>query len=133
VRAETALRRPNVELTALLADGLLALDLELEDATRDIASVETAVRFEGYLKRQEAEVQRARRNEERRIPHAFSYGSVPGLSREIVQRLSQIRPGTLGQALRIPGVTPAAVAIISARIARCGESCGEASIGQASV
>ena len=53
-----------------------------------------------------------------RIPRDFPFHQVPGLSREIVQRLTQIQPDTLGQALRIPGVTPAAVAVLSAYVGR---------------
>ena len=57
---------------------------------------------------------RARKDERRGIPHDFPFDRVPGLSREVVQRLFQVRPDTLGQALRIPGVTPAAVAVLGA-------------------
>jgi tRNA uridine 5-carboxymethylaminomethyl modification enzyme len=70
------------------------------------------------LKRQELEVERARRDERRHIPSGFPFARVPGLSREVVQRLSQIRPDTLGHALRIPGVTPAAVAVLAAYLGR---------------
>jgi tRNA uridine 5-carboxymethylaminomethyl modification enzyme len=70
------------------------------------------------LKRQEAEIERAKRDERRRIPARFPFDRVPGLSREIVQRLSQVRPDTLGQALRVPGVTPAAIAVIAAYVGR---------------
>ena len=84
----------------------------------DIASAETTVKYAGYLKRQEAEIERAQRNERRRIPAGFPFESVPGLSREIVQRLAQVQPDTLGHALRIPGVTPAAVAVLSAYVGR---------------
>ncbi len=127
VTADSVLRRPDVRLEALIAGGHLNLDLEPEDARLDVASVETTVKFEGYLKRQQLEVERAMREERRRIPVMFSYASVPGLSTEIVQRLSQVRPDTLGQALRVPGVTPAAVAIISAYVSRWSEGGGAGS------
>jgi tRNA uridine 5-carboxymethylaminomethyl modification enzyme len=84
----------------------------------DLASAETTVKYAGYLRRQASEVERARHDERRRIPPAFRFESVPGLSREVVQRLSQIRPDTLGHALRVPGVTPAAVAVLSAHLGR---------------
>ena len=61
-----------------------------------------------------ARVERTRRQERRRIPDGFTFDRVPGLSREVVQRFSQVRPETLGQASRIPGVTPAAVAVLGA-------------------
>jgi tRNA uridine 5-carboxymethylaminomethyl modification enzyme len=70
------------------------------------------------LKRQDLEVAKAKKQERRRIPEDFSFDRIPGLSREVVQRLTQVRPETLGQALRVPGVTPAAVAVISAYISR---------------
>ena len=82
------------------------------------ASVETAFKYDGYLRRQEAEIQRTQRDERRRIPQNFLFERVPGLSREVVQRLSQVRPDTLGQALRIPGITPAAVAVLSSYVGR---------------
>jgi tRNA uridine 5-carboxymethylaminomethyl modification enzyme len=63
-------------------------------------------------------VARARAQETRAIPVHFEYHGIPGLSREVVERLSDIRPETIGQAARVPGVTPAAVAIVAARVAR---------------
>ena len=84
----------------------------------DTSSLETAVKYEGYLRRQASEIERARRDERRRIPRGFPFGKVPGLSREVVHRLSQVQPDTLGHALRIPGVTPAAVAVLGAYLGR---------------
>jgi tRNA uridine 5-carboxymethylaminomethyl modification enzyme len=88
------------------------------DRSLDLASLETEFKCEGYLKRQAAAVERDRRQGDRSIPAWFEYHGVPGLSREIVQRLTEARPETLGQASRIPGVTPAAVSVIAAAIAR---------------
>ena len=62
-------------------------------------------------------------NGQRSIPLAFEYKTVPGLSAEIVHRLGQIRPETLGQAMRIPGVTPAAIAVLSTYVSRYSEKC----------
>jgi tRNA uridine 5-carboxymethylaminomethyl modification enzyme len=84
----------------------------------EIASIETSIKYAGYLRRQESEIERARKDERRRIPPGFPFERVPGLSAEVVQRLSQIQPDTLGQALRIPGVTPAAVAVLGAYVGR---------------
>jgi tRNA uridine 5-carboxymethylaminomethyl modification enzyme len=84
----------------------------------DIASAETEFRYEGYLRRELASVERLRRQEHRAIPDGFPFGSIPGLSREMVQRLGEVRPATLAQASRIPGVTPAAVAVVAAYIDR---------------
>jgi tRNA uridine 5-carboxymethylaminomethyl modification enzyme len=102
----------------MVADRLVPLDVDPASAAVDLVSVETTVKYAGYLRRQESEVDRARRDERRRIPRDFPFDRVPGLSREVVQRLSQVRPDTLGHALRVPGVTPAAVAVISAFVGR---------------
>ena len=88
------------------------------DGLLDISSVETTVKYEGYLVRQEQAVKRAAHAEKRRIPATFPFEKVPGLSREMVQRFSEARPETLGQAQRIPGVTPAAVAVVGAFLER---------------
>ena len=116
--AAQVLRQPSVRLETLLADH--ALPLATDETTRalDLASVETAVKYAGYLKQEAARVERASRHERRRIPDGFPFARVPGLSREAIQRLSQVRPETLGQAGRIPGVTPAAVAVLGAFLSR---------------
>jgi tRNA uridine 5-carboxymethylaminomethyl modification enzyme len=111
------LRQPEVKLQALVDDGL-PLDIEPTAALLDLASVETAVKYSGYLERQEREVARAAKDERKAIPAGFDFSTVPGLSREVVQRLTQVRPDTLGHALRIPGVTPAAVAVLGSYISR---------------
>jgi tRNA uridine 5-carboxymethylaminomethyl modification enzyme len=76
------------------------------------------VKYAGYLRRQESEIERGRRDERKRIPADFAFHLVPGLSAEVVQRLTQVRPDTLGQALRVPGITPAAVAVLAVHIGR---------------
>ncbi len=116
------LKHPEVTLTQLIAER--RIDLDLDEASRDIdiTSVETAWKYTGYVRRQNAEIERGKRDQRRRIPEDFPFDRVPGLSREIVQRLFQIRPDTLGHALRIPGVTPAAVAVLSAYLGRLAGS-----------
>src|ERR1700745_2746126 len=101
-----------------MASGQLWLDVDPVFGGNDLASAETSIKYAGYLRRQESEIERSRRDERRRIPADFPFDRVPGLSREMVQRLSQIRPDTLGHALRIPGVTPAAVAVVGAYLGR---------------
>ena len=118
VPAARALKQPEVKLGALLHDRHLHLETDPDARALDLTSIETEFRYEGYLKRQEATVQRLRRQEGRRIPDGFPFQRIPGLSREMVQRLSEVRPETLGQAARIPGVTPAAVAVVAAFIDR---------------
>ena len=76
------------------------------------------MKYEGYLVRQQQAVERASSAENRTIPPAFPFSRVPGLSNEMVQRFTEARPETLGQARRIPGVTPAAVAVVGAYLNR---------------
>jgi tRNA uridine 5-carboxymethylaminomethyl modification enzyme len=103
----------------MIADGRLpSFDLDPIDATLDIASAETTLKYVGYLRRQESDIERGRKDERRRIPADFPFEGVPGLSREVVQRLKQVRPDTLGQARRIPGVTAAAVAVLGVYVGR---------------
>ena len=116
--AAEVLRQPGTRLENLVERGDIELELDAAFRELDLASVEIAMKYEGYLKQEAARVARARREELRRIPASFPFGRVPGLSRESVQRLSQIRPETLGQASRIPGITPAAVAVLGAYLGR---------------
>jgi tRNA uridine 5-carboxymethylaminomethyl modification enzyme len=119
VPASRLLRQPEVRLADVLADGRLPrFEVDPTDASFDVASAETEMKYVGYLRRQESEIARSRKDELRRIPRDFPFDRVPGLSREVVQRLFQIRPDTLGQALRIPGLTPAAVAVLGAFVGR---------------
>jgi tRNA uridine 5-carboxymethylaminomethyl modification enzyme len=118
VPATQALRRPDISLQQLESNGDVALQTTHADRMLDMASVETSVKYEGYLLRQQQAVARAHHAERRRIPDAFPFENVPGLSREMVQRFSETRPETLGQAQRIPGVTPAAVAVVGAYLDR---------------
>jgi tRNA uridine 5-carboxymethylaminomethyl modification enzyme len=116
--ASQALRQPEVRLESLLDNDQLELELDVNARELDIASVETTVKYAGYLKQEASRAQRVHQEERRRIPAAFPFGSVPGLSREVVHRLSQVRPETLGQASRIPGMTPAAIAVLRAFLGR---------------
>ena len=118
VPAPRALKQPEIRLDALVATGEVTLDLDDSARDIDLASVETEFKYEGYVRRQEAAVERQRRQDDRIIPENFVFVGIPGLSRESVERLSAVRPGTLGQALRIPGITPAAVAVIAAYLDR---------------
>jgi tRNA uridine 5-carboxymethylaminomethyl modification enzyme len=118
VPASQALRRPEITLENLAASSDVSLTTEPADRSLDVTSVETTVKYEGYLLRQQQAVARAAHAEKRRIPMFFPFERVPGLSREMVQRFSEARPETLGQAQRIPGVTPAAVAVVGAYLDR---------------
>jgi tRNA uridine 5-carboxymethylaminomethyl modification enzyme len=91
--------------------GLLAA-LSREESRR----IETDFKYEGYLQQQEKQMERMKRAESRHIPEWFDYRKVSGLSREVVEKLTRVRPLTLGQASRIPGITPAAVSLVNCYI-----------------
>ena len=112
ISAEQFLRQPEGRLSALIGSGQIAFETTAGSEEMDAAAVETDVKYEGYLAREHAAVARARREETRRIPDDFAYEGLPGLTREAIERLSEVRPETLGQAGRVPGVTPAAVAVL---------------------
>lgn len=104
--AEVWLRRPEASIQALRP----WLDGGFGDGA--LLTAETEVKYAGYLEQQERQILRLQQAERRRIPSDFVYANVPGLSREVRDKLERVRPETLGQAGRIPGVTPAAVAVI---------------------
>jgi len=102
------LRRPEAKLGMLDLAGVLG-----ESPSRGVVeTVETEAKYAGYIAQQERQVQHLLSAERRVIPGEFSYGEIPGLSREVREKLERVRPETLGQAGRIPGVTPAAVAVL---------------------
>jgi len=103
------LRRPEMHMADLIAAGLI----ETETLRReDIVSLETNIKYEGYLKQQQREVEKLRKAESKRLPPDLDFEKMPGLSREIVEKLSRIRPQSIAQASRIPGITPAAISIL---------------------
>lgn len=77
-----------------------------------LATVETEIKYDGYIAQQQRQIERMRQAEARIIPSGFRYEAVPGLSREVSEKLRRVSPKTLGQAARIPGVTPAAIAVL---------------------
>lgn len=85
-------------------------------ARNELKSVETAIKYSGYLEQQERAIERLKKAEQRNIPEWFDYAAVSGLSREMKEKMQRVRPRTLGQASRIPGVTPAAVSLINVYI-----------------
>ena len=86
------------------------------DVRNELKSVETEIKYEGYLNQQQRAIDRLKKAEQRSIPEWFDYQSVSGLSREIQEKLVKIRPRTIGHASRIPGVTPAAVSLVNVYI-----------------
>jgi tRNA uridine 5-carboxymethylaminomethyl modification enzyme len=115
--AAQALGRPPVALGDLAESGFF-IETDASAAHLDVATFEAELKYQGYLKQQDAQLARVLANEARIIPASFEYRNIPGLSREVVERLMSIRPDTIGQAARVPGVTPAAVAILVARLKR---------------
>jgi tRNA uridine 5-carboxymethylaminomethyl modification enzyme len=104
------LKRPEaqiVEIGAWIRDVLGA-----EPVRGLLATVETEIKYAGYIAQQERQIERLKKAEGRYIPSEFAFRAIPGLSREIGEKLEKVQPTTLGQAARIPGVTPAAVAIL---------------------
>jgi tRNA uridine 5-carboxymethylaminomethyl modification enzyme len=118
VPASVALRQPAVRLADLVGQAEVLLELEAESLDLDLASLETEIKYEGYLRKQRSDVDRSARLQRREIPEEVSFENIPGLSRESVQRLREVRPLTVGQAGRIPGLTPAAVAVLAAYLER---------------
>ena len=115
--AAAALARPLVDLSALRPFGF-EIEVDASRAHVDASTIEAEFRYQGYLKQHASQTARVRAQEHREIPQDFRYDGVPGLSREVVERLTVVRPATIGQAARVPGVTPAAVAIVAARVSR---------------
>ena len=126
-RAQTAAEIRRLESTRVAGTPLLQLlrrpEITYADVRRldpqaladvDVArQVEVSAKYEGYIRRMLDDVARFKRLEERRIPDGVDYRAIPGLSTEIRERLAEVRPRSLGQASRIPGVTPAAVSILT--------------------
>jgi len=83
-----------------------------------IECIEITVKYDGYIRRQLQQVARFKRLEERQIPAAFNYDRVTGFSREVLEKLKQVRPASIGQASRISGVTPAAVSLLLVALER---------------
>jgi tRNA uridine 5-carboxymethylaminomethyl modification enzyme len=108
------LRRQDIDVDRVAAATPLLGELSEEDRKIVVGSL----RYDGYLERQRREVDRVRRLRHVEIPASFDPSLVPGLSREVVEQLERHRPTTLADAERLPGMTPAAVAILSGRIAR---------------
>ncbi len=118
------LKRPELDYAKLAVLPSLAPGVE-EAAAIDPAvaeQVEISVKYAGYLDRQRNEIARAARHETTAIPDAFDYTQVHGLSSEVRQKLVRVRPETVGQAQRIPGMTPAAVSLLLVHLSRAHRS-----------
>lgn len=106
------LRRPEAKLDLEAMTAWVAEVLGEAPAHGVTTTVETEIKYAGYIQQQERQIGRMKDAERRPIPAGFAYDTVPGLSREIREKLARVNPETLGQAARIPGVTPAAIAVL---------------------
>ena len=120
--AEELLRRPGVGYAALTR--LPGLGPPVADESVAL-QVETQIKYAGYIERQQAEIARNRRQAATPIPEDFDYAAVPGLSAELREKLARRRPGTIGEAERIPGMTPAAISLLLVWIRRHGGAQGD--------
>jgi tRNA uridine 5-carboxymethylaminomethyl modification enzyme len=116
ISAFELLRRPEADYAQFRRLGLAPTELPVEIAEQ----VEIAAKYAGYIERQQADIDRARRYEDAGIPSQFDYASVRGLSNEVRAKLISHRPDTLGQAQRISGVTPAAVSLLMVHLKKIG-------------
>jgi tRNA uridine 5-carboxymethylaminomethyl modification enzyme len=119
------LRRPEISystLTAIAAvgqpDWMRAPDADERLAEQVALQVDVLAKYTGYIDRQALEIERQRRHEELHLPEDLDYAQVRGLSTEVRQRLREARPATLGQAQRVPGVTPAAISLLLVHLKR---------------
>jgi tRNA uridine 5-carboxymethylaminomethyl modification enzyme len=111
-RLSEILARPAVSY-ALLAAAAADTGLRSEFASPVVAEqVEVAIKYQGYIDRQQQEIDKVKRQEHTLIPDDFDYRQIPGLSNELRQKLSQQRPDTIGRASRVPGITPAAISLL---------------------
>nr|CAA6803868.1 MAG: tRNA uridine 5-carboxymethylaminomethyl modification enzyme GidA [uncultured Thiotrichaceae bacterium] len=109
-RLTDLLRRPQVTYAGLMSLDVVACDVELDEKVAE--QVEIQCKYAGYIDRQKGEIDKQRRHEETGLPDWLSYNDVQGLSNEVRQKLTEQRPVTLGQAARIPGMTPAAISLL---------------------
>ena len=111
------LKRPEVTIEHLLPILRESGDCQLETENwLEYKSVETEIKYAGYLQQQQRSIERLKKAEQRNIPEWFDYKNVSGLSREMHEKLTRVRPRTIAQASRIPGVTPAALSLINVYI-----------------
>nr|WP_295381088.1 tRNA uridine-5-carboxymethylaminomethyl(34) synthesis enzyme MnmG [Pseudoxanthomonas sp.] len=109
------IKRPELDYAKLMK--VPALGPAVEDA-KVAEQVEIGVKYAGYLDRQREEIERQQRNEATPIPQGFDFAGVHGLSAEVQQKLARVQPQTVGQAQRIPGMTPAAISLLLVHLTR---------------
>ena len=105
------LKRPQVRIDDMLE--LIRRHTQVDLKRPEWKSIETEIKYEGYLKQQKRHIHQLRQAEARRIPDGFAFAGIPGLSTEVIEKMERVSPATLGQASRIPGITPAAISILN--------------------
>ncbi|MCB0330838.1 MAG: tRNA uridine-5-carboxymethylaminomethyl(34) synthesis enzyme MnmG [Bdellovibrionales bacterium] len=115
ITVEQLLRRPEISIFHLKER---FSDLSSLLADRQLRALETEVKFSGYLRRQSKEIARLRKMENTRIPAGFSFEQIPSLRNEARQKFMKHRPASIGQAMRIPGITPSCVSILALHLER---------------
>ncbi|MBI5756088.1 MAG: hypothetical protein HZA12_04105 [Nitrospirae bacterium] len=108
------LQRPEMDYTII--ERLAPAGKSLSDEVK--RRVEIEIKYDGYIRRQLQLIEKFKDMEDKRIPADFDYSSIQGLSREVIEKLTAIKPASLGQASRVPGVTPAAVSILAITLAK---------------
>ena len=116
------LKRPQLDLASLCDAAGISHPFDSEQDQQVSQQLEIEARYAGYIERQQEEIERLQRHERLQIPADFDYAGVSGLSHEVCQKLSEQRPLTLGQASRIPGVTPAAISLLLVFLKKAGAS-----------
>jgi len=116
IHAEELLKRPELSYQAVLEMAALEVILAPDEA----AELEIEIKYDGYVRRQAEAVERFRRLDETAIPQWLDYATVPGLSTEVRERLGRVQPHSLGQASRMPGITPAAVSLLAVYLKSAG-------------
>ena len=116
------LRRPETSYEDIITDigGGVASHADERIAGQAVIDLTVRARYAGYIERQQAEIERQRKHEGAALPADLDYAHVGGLSNEVRQRLTETRPQTLGQAARIPGITPAALSLLLVHLKRTG-------------
>ncbi|MDH3871040.1 MAG: tRNA uridine-5-carboxymethylaminomethyl(34) synthesis enzyme MnmG, partial [Gammaproteobacteria bacterium] len=108
-RAAELLRRPELPYRALMMIAGIGPGVADEQVAEQI---DIQAKYAGYLDRQQAEIERLKRHQQQALPVEFDYNAVRGLSNEVCEKLQAVRPQNIGQAARIPGITPAAVSLL---------------------
>jgi len=118
-RVSDLLRRPSLSYAALVQ--LTGVGPGTADS-KVAEQVEIQAGYQGYIERQQEEIERQRRNEHKALPGDFDFRQIKGLSSEVREKLIAVNPETIGQAARIPGVTPAAVSLLLVHLKKSGLS-----------